>query len=166
MAAPTITDWVETSLEAGGKRYAVHTCTVTSALNDDVAYTNKTLDTLDLSRPFTLFMESTVDPGVTSLVGMYAGYSEDFALGGAAATITVTDGTRVKDILDDATGVATTPVAIHLTPDVSITPENDIADVGAGLQNIVPPVPYVAFGMTGTNFAAHVMTYRIVQEAK
>ncbi len=142
-------------------------CTVVATTAEKDAWTLKTpKDTIDGTRPWTLFLEFSATPDGEALpVDLWLGYADNFIVSGDNPAV-ANFGALYKQILDDCV-LAVTPLAYSWLIDPNLA-DADVITVGAiasGLKVQVPPAPYYAFALNGgSTLAAVTATWRIVQD--
>jgi hypothetical protein len=164
MAANTIVDWTPTSSPNG---YTIYTSTITVDTANVVAWTKKTPQEFDTSKPaiLTVTLDTALDSQATPLA-LYYGYTKDAALSGTAA-VTETNAAYGVQLLDDG-GYATPTVtrAIQLDPNLAVANVVTLAAVATGLKVKTVPAPYFLFNFTagsGTLLGA-VITLKLIQK--
>jgi len=165
MAAQTVGAWTTTS-ENG---FLVHSCTVTTDATNEVLWTNKTPDSLDTSKPWTMTVSATAaQDGAAAPLMIWGGYDSDIALAGTTARCTATSGVQIGELTDDlGYAAAVAGVCFNMSP-VSTGLANivTIAAVATGMRFNVPQFPYYAFELMADDAAtllAHSLTFKIIQ---
>jgi hypothetical protein len=143
-------------------------CTVVQTTAETDSYTLKTpKNTVDGTRPWTLFVEAAATPDGQALpVDIWIGYEDNFALDGQGANVVAANGAMYKQILDDCVA-AVTPQAYSFLIDPNLG-EADVvtaAAITSGFKCCIPAMPYYAFNLDGgSTLAATTITWRIVQD--
>ena len=127
---------------------SVITCTVTATTAEEISATLKVpARMLDTTKAFTLTVNTagTTLDGATLPVDIYAGYSDDFALGVVTSTLTVTDGFLLNaDVIAD---VKAAIGSVIVDPLLNIADDPD--DIVRGAR-----VPYYGFVLDGASALA------------
>ena len=156
--------WTEATVNG----HLVLTCTVLADATLKDAYTLKTpANTIDGSRPFTVFQYADGTPDATVLpVQIWVGYASDFALTGDDATLAATSGSMYKQINNDCVLAVTTTVYSYLIhPNLGVADVVTVAAIATGYKVNVPPSPYYALCLNGgSTLAAQTTTWKIVQK--
>ena len=142
-------------------------CTVVSTTAETDAYTLKTPEGLDTSKPFTIFYSASGTPDGQALpFDIWYGFTDDFVLSGQGASVVATDGAFWKELLDDCvTGVTTVKLGILIIPNSAVADIVTIAAVATGLQSGGCNAPYLALNLNGgSTLAAVTHTFTIVQD--
>jgi hypothetical protein len=161
MAANTVSAWAVKSVNSR----MIATCTVLADTANTDAYTLKTPDALNPTKPFSMFLVCSATPDAQALpLDLWVGYGSDFALAGTAAP-TATSGALFKQIFDDVV-LAVTPLvyAFHFDPDLKVADVVAVSAIATGPKVKVPVVPSYVFNLNGgSTLAAATATYVIVQ---
>ncbi len=156
--ALTQSAWTESTVN---NRY-VATCTVgvTTAEND--AYTLKTPEALDPTKPWsiTIVPAEDLDDAGAIVVDLWGGYANTFALSGNDTTVAATAGAEIGNIIS-------TDIKAGVVCCVRMLPQGSIAAVATvpGAVYTPPVMPYYAFNLDGASTfqdAANI-TFVIVQ---
>ena len=142
-------------------------CTVLPVSTPTDTYTLKTpKNTIDGSRPWTLFLEFAATPDGEALpVDIWLGYEDDFVLSATNPAV-ATHGASYKQITDDCI-LAVSPLAHSWLIDPNLR-DADVVTIGAiasGLKVQIPAAPYYAFALNGGSALVDTLaTWRIVQD--
>ena len=134
--------------QGGGSTIKVYKCNVAFTTAENDAYTLKTPDTLDPTKPWTLLVQpaATAD-GVALPLDLWIGFNTDFALSGNDTTVTVTDGAFFKNIVDDVS--AATARSILFDPNAT---QADVVAIATGGLRCKPPIArYYVFNLNGAS---------------
>tara|TARA_R110002012_G_scaffold320339_1_gene543319 strand:- start:23974 stop:24516 length:543 start_codon:yes stop_codon:yes gene_type:complete len=143
---------------------SVHSCVVTATTAENDGYTLKTPKSLDPTKPWVLVANSesvAIDGSSTTVVDIYGGYSDDFAITGDAGTVAATDGTLIGTaVMDD---IKAAQVSIIVDPNYTGAV---ITSTVAGVRGRINlgQFPYYAFNANaGSTLAAADCTWKIIQ---
>lgn len=156
--------WTESSV----KDFYKATCTVTYTTQETDAYTVKTPDGLDGSKPFVLFVSAAATPDGQALpLKLWIGNSASFALSGQGASVAATGGAYFKQLTDDCVlAVGTTTHAFLIDPQLPVADVVTVAAIATGYKVRVPASPYYAFHLDGgSTLNATNTTFTILQKA-
>ena len=162
--ALTQSSWSEVTVN--GYKVLTNTVTATTAEND--AYTLKTPNSLDTSKPWYLALTFSGTPDGSALpVEIWTGFSDDFAVSGDAGSITATDGGKFKQISDDIVlAVTTLKHTFVMDPNRTLADIDLVANILDGYHIKTPDAPYYAFNCNGASTLASVtMTFTVAQRA-
>ena len=142
-------------------------CTVLATTAETDSWTLKTpKDTIDGTRPWTLYLEFDGTPDAQALpVDLWIGYTDGFIVSGDNPAVAAF-GALYKQILDDCV-LAVTPLAYSwlMDPNLADADVVTVAAIATGLKIQAPPAPYYAFALNGgSTLAAQTATWRIVQD--
>lgn len=165
-----LTQSVWTDHSANGK--LVLECTVVQTITETDSYTLKTpANTVDGTRPWTLFLEAAATPDGEALpVDIWIGYEDNFALSGQGASLVATNGAMYTEILDDCVLAVTPQVySFLIDPNLGEADVVAVANIAYGFKVNIPAAPYYAFNLDGNTAGANVLaattiTWRIVQD--
>lgn len=142
-------------------------CTVISTTAENDAYTLKTPEGLDPSKPWTLFYKASATPDGQALpLDVWIGHSDTFALSGDGGTVAATDGSNYKSIYDDVV-LAVDPLeySFAFDPTQQVADVVTVAAIATGNKVKIPVAPYYAFNLDGgSTLAAATHTFRITQK--
>ena len=127
------------------------TCNVAFTTAENDAYTLKTMDELDPTRPWTLIVAAaaTAD-GATLPFDLWVGHDKDFALSGNDGSVVATNGGNFKVITDDILLAVTTVEHVFLMdPNLPVADVVTLAAIATGYKLRVPVAPYYAFNLDG-----------------
>ena len=145
----------------------VHSCVVTATTAENDGYTLKTPKSLDPSKPWVLVANSesvAIDGSSTTVVDIYGGYSDDFAITGDAGTVAATDGTLIgAAVMDD---IKASQVSIIVDPNYTgAVVTSTVAGVRGRIN--LGQFPYYAFNANaGSTLAAADCTWKIIQKTE
>ena len=148
--------------------YKVLTCTVTATASENDAYTLKTPNSLDTTKPWYLALTFSGTPDGSALpVEIWTGFSDSFAISGDGGAITATDGGKYKTIFDDCVlAVSGLNYFWLMDPDLAVADVVTVAAVATGPKVKIPKVPYYAFNLNGAStLAAETATWKIIQSS-
>lgn len=164
--ALTQSAWTVSTLGEGAKKTLVASCTVTATTAENDAYTVKTPDALDPTKPWILGLKFAATPDGSALpVDLYIGYDSSFAISGDAGTVSATGGAKYKQIMDDVV-LAVSPLMYvwQMDPNLAVADVVTVAAIATGLKIKVPVAPYYAFNLNGAStLAATTATWVIIQ---
>jgi len=144
------------------KRF-VASCTVSGTTAENDLYTLKTPEGYNPTKPCTLIVNVTEDltAAGTSVVNIWGGYADDFAITGNDSTVAATSGAQlVAGTTDvDAGGI----FAFRIIPGTNPGTANVTTNPGAIFT--IPPMPYLAFNVNMSAVLQDVadVTFIIVQ---
>ena len=136
----------------------IMTCTVTATTAENDAYTLKTPEELDGSRPWTLIANAagTTLDGSTGPVDVWLGTSSNAALSGDGGSVAGTDAYNYKAVIADIKAAVGTCIC---------DPNLNTADV-ANVHVKVPAAPYYILNLDGgSTLAAEDCIWIIIQDA-
>jgi hypothetical protein len=140
-------------------------CNVIATTAESDAYTKKTPANLEPDKEWTLFFYSTIAADNTVPIDLWVGYSDNFLMSGDSTTVTATDGTNYKQIMDDAVAaIAGNPYVWIMDPNLAVADVVTAAAIGSGLKIKVPVAPYYAFNIDGATLVATTSYWKIVQK--
>ena len=145
----------------------VHSCVVTATTAENDGYTLKTPKALDTSKPWVLVANSesiAIDGSSTTVVDIYGGYWDSFAITGDAGTVAATDGTLIGTaVMDD---IKASQVSIIVDPNYTgAVVTSTVAGVRGRIN--LGQFPYYAFNANaGSTLAAADCTWKIIQKSE
>ena len=136
--------WVRSTVDGHFVAY----CDIVQTAAETDAYTLKTPEGLDTSKPFFLLANAaaaTLD-GVALAVDIWAGYSANFVLSGQGANVVATDGVQVfNGAIDDVKGTA---ISVLIDPNFQNTAVPSTLAGVRGVVNCGSPISF-AFNLDG-----------------
>ena len=142
-------------------------CTVVSTTGETDAYTVKTPQSLDMSKPFTLFYSASATPDGQALpLDMWVGFDEDLALSGQGASVVSSNGGNFKQLMDDVVLAVTTKIyAFVIDPLQAVADVVTVAAIATGLKVKGVVGACCAFNLDGgSSLAAVTHTFTIIQD--
>ena len=162
----SLTQSAWTDHSANGK--LILKCTVVQTTSEKDSYTLKTpANTIDGSRPWNLFLETSATPDGEALpVDIWIGYDDDFVISGNSTAVVAVNGAMYKQLLDDCVlAVTPLPYSFLIDPNLGVADVVTVAAIASGFKANVPAAPYYAFNLDGgSTLAAATITWRIVQD--
>lgn len=142
------------------------TCNVAFTASETDAYTLKTPDELDPTRPWTLIVAAAATADGQALpLDIWVGHDSDFALSGQGANVVATNGGMYKQICDDAVlAVTTVEYVFQMDPNLAVADVVTVGAIASGFKVKVPVAPYYAFNIDGgSTLNATNMDFTILQ---
>ena len=127
------------------------TCNVAFTTAESDAYTLKTPDALDPTKPWTLIVAAaaTAD-GAPLPLDIWVGHDSDFALSGNSTAVVATNGGMFKQICDNCVLAVTTVEYVFLMePQLAVADVVTVAAIATGFKVNIPVAPYYAFNLDG-----------------
>jgi len=145
------------------------TCNVAYTTGETDAYTLKTPDALDSSRPWALITAAAATPDGSALpLDVWVGHDSDFVLSGQGANVVAVNGGKYAEVSDDVVLAVTTVEHVFLfDPYLAIADVVTVAAIATGYKLKIPVAPYYAFNLNGgSSLAATNSDFTIVQVAR
>jgi len=129
------------------------TCNVAFTTAENDAYTLKTPDNLDPTKPWTLIVAAAATADGSALpLDIWVGHDSDFALSGDGASVVATNGGMFKQVCDDCVlAVTTVEYAFLMDPNLPVADVVTVAAIATGFKIRVPVAPYYAFNLDGAS---------------
>lgn len=148
--------------------FLVLTCTVSGGTSYKDVYTYKTpANTIDGTKPFTVFMSAAATPADAALpLHLWIGYDDDFALSGDDGSLVAASGSFYVQLTEDSLlAVTTNQHAFNVHPNLRVADVVAKTNILTGYKANVPPAPYYTLCLNGANSLYFVVTtFRIVQK--